>query len=54
MSLTVERVKQLAAAHAPILRMHHDDIYMPCSAEFFMQNAVLHLAPSPDACKVLS
>lgn len=37
----MERLKELVAANAPVLHMHHRDAFMPCSAEFFMANSEL-------------
>ncbi len=41
--LTLGRLKQLVAQHAPVLCMHHRDAFMPCSVEWFMDHSELWL-----------
>ena len=43
MALSLERIKELVALHAPVLHMHPADRFMPCSVEWFMQRSELWL-----------
>ena len=53
-SLDVQRVKQLVAAHCPILHLHHEEQFLPCSAEFFLEHSDLMLVnPAADTQVVM-
>ena len=41
--LTLGRLKELVAQHAPVLHMHPRDDFMPCSVEWFMDHSELWL-----------
>ena len=41
--LTLGRLKELVAQHAPVLYMHPRDAFMPCSVEWFMDHSELWL-----------
>ena len=51
-SPTMDQVKNLVALNAPVLYLHPHDIYMPCSAEFFMEHSDLLLGDTTAACQV--
>ena len=38
-----ERVKALLAAHMPSFHMHHQDNFLPCSVEWFLERSELTL-----------
>lgn len=50
----MERLKELVAANAPVLHMHHRDAFMPCSAEFFMANSELWHDEAREQVTILS
>ena len=52
MPVSLDELKRLVAANAPVLRLHPNDIYMPCSADFFMEHAELLVGQTPEASKV--
>ena len=41
MECELEWLKRVVARHLPDFYLHHDDAYMPCSAEFFMEHSEL-------------
>ena len=41
--LTLGRLKEFVAQHAPVLHMHPRDAFMPCSVEWFMDHSELWL-----------
>ena len=38
-----ERIKALLAAHMPSFHMHHQDYFLPCSVEWFLERSQLML-----------
>lgn len=52
MSISLEQIKSLVSVHTPVLRLHHQDKYMPCSADFFIQHSELLLGDKPGTGQV--
>lgn len=52
MEFELEWLKRVIVRHLPDFYLHHEDRYMPCSAEFFMRNSELR-AQHPDGTVVV-
>jgi len=46
MLIEVDKLKVLIAKYAPVLYLHPDDKYMPCSAEYYMSHSELRVSSS--------
>ena len=46
MDISEAALRAAVARHAPVLRLHPADAFMPCTAEFFLQHSALVVAGS--------
>lgn len=46
MDISEALLREMVARHAPVLRLHPADAFMPCTAEFFLRHSALVAAGS--------
>ena len=45
---TDDRLRQVIARYTPVLHLHHEEQYMPCSVEWYMERSQLWLEEPVD------
>lgn len=52
MHWTDDKLRQVIAQHAPVLRLHRDEKYLPCSVEWYMDRSELWLQQPNESSQV--